>query len=111
MSDLFITESKWEPFDGENGQVLSVRIKKHRDSKTTKVHNVIIWKVKNKDSQMFGKFFIVEPQRTMSIPERLELATYDSIDEAKEDAETMLREHLDLVKSGKINWYSRKEYK
>ena len=108
MSSLFIIEDGWQPFDDENGLILSVRIKKSKDSRGTKRHSVIIWRVQNKDHPKYGKFFIVEPQRTMSIPERLACATYDSIEVAKEDAETMFREHLEKIRAGKINWWSRR---
>jgi hypothetical protein len=107
MSELIIEVKEWEPFDSDSGLIKQAVIRK-TEGGPRKYHSVIIWTVTNHAHSQHGKVFIVEPRRNRSLEERLARKVYDSIEEAKPDAKAMFDEHMELVKSGEINWWSRR---
>jgi len=110
MSELTFNMKEWADFDEPNGAILECIIRK-KDGRSTRRANVMIWSVTNPnypDREYIGKFFLVEPERNRTIPERLQYGPiFNSIDEAKPIAEQMLESYLRKIKNGEINWWTK----
>ena len=106
---LYTELCEWQPFS-LGGAMLEYIVKKSEHSKATRRISVLIWTISNPDyepSRFIGKFFIVEPARNKSISERLrDGPLFDTLEEAKPEAERMLEAYMTEVKSGAINWWT-----